>query len=257
MAQISYSTHALVLKKTKLGESDLIVTFLSVNGGQIRAVAKGARKPSSSFASRLELFSEVDVLLASGKNLDIVKEVRLCAAYESLRASLELNACASVFAELLYKLTEHGSDNGADNARFFEMSAACFSAMDGATPNEALSLCVAACVKAFAFMGIGAHYVHCVSCGQGIGTSESAWFSCEDGGALCARCHSAFEAVSISAATLQAMEFYLRTSFAAIAVTSISVTQNFDCLRLVQEWCRYHVGYNLKSLSFLFNCGLF
>ena len=60
MAADTYSLQALVLRKTKLGETDLIVTLLAQDGRQVRAVAKGARKPNSSFASRLEIFSEVE-----------------------------------------------------------------------------------------------------------------------------------------------------------------------------------------------------
>ena len=52
MAQPAYSLRALVLRRTKLGESDLILTLLSEDGSQKRAVAKGARRPMSSFAAR-------------------------------------------------------------------------------------------------------------------------------------------------------------------------------------------------------------
>ena len=68
MAGPTYSLHAIVLRKTKLGESDLILTLLAEDGRQVRAVAKGARKPNSAFSSRLEIFAEVEALMASGKN---------------------------------------------------------------------------------------------------------------------------------------------------------------------------------------------
>ena len=57
MAQPTYSLRALVLRRTKLGESDLILTLLSEDGSQKRAVAKGARRPKSSFAARTEPFA--------------------------------------------------------------------------------------------------------------------------------------------------------------------------------------------------------
>ena len=52
--QPTYDARAIVLRKTKLGESDLIVTLLAQDGSQARAVAKGARKPARPFAARLE-----------------------------------------------------------------------------------------------------------------------------------------------------------------------------------------------------------
>ncbi len=51
MAGQSFWVRGLVLRKTKLGESDLIVELLNDEGCLVRAVAKGARKPKSSFAS--------------------------------------------------------------------------------------------------------------------------------------------------------------------------------------------------------------
>ena len=52
MSQPTYPLRALVLRRTKLGESDLILTLLAADGSLAKAVAKGARKPTSSFAAR-------------------------------------------------------------------------------------------------------------------------------------------------------------------------------------------------------------
>ena len=105
MASRTYALKALVLRKTKLGEGDLIVTFLAEDGSSLRAVAKGARKPSSVFASRLELYAEVDLLCAEGRSLDIVKEARLVDAHASLRGDVERAAAAACMCEL----RAHGS----------------------------------------------------------------------------------------------------------------------------------------------------
>ena len=80
MGERTRNDRVVVLRKTKLGESDLILTLLSSDGSQIRAVAKGARKPKSPFSTRLELHAVSDVLIAQGRSLDIVKEARLTRA---------------------------------------------------------------------------------------------------------------------------------------------------------------------------------
>ena len=66
----TYRTKVLVLDKTKLKETDLILTMLDERGRQVRAVAKGARKPGGRLAARCELFCTVDMLLAHGRSLD-------------------------------------------------------------------------------------------------------------------------------------------------------------------------------------------
>lgn len=43
----AYNERCIVLKHTKLGETDVIVTMLGGDGRQIRAVAKGLRKPGN------------------------------------------------------------------------------------------------------------------------------------------------------------------------------------------------------------------
>lgn len=84
-----YRDEAVVLRTRKLGEADRIISFLTRDHGQVRAVAKGVRRTSSRFGARLEPFSVVDVQLYTGRNLDVVTQVdtlaphgrRLCVDY--------------------------------------------------------------------------------------------------------------------------------------------------------------------------------
>src|SRR5690606_37993643 len=62
----TYRDEAIVLRTHKLGEADRIVTLLGRRRGRIRAVAKGVRKPSSRFGSRLEPFMLVDLQCYEG-----------------------------------------------------------------------------------------------------------------------------------------------------------------------------------------------
>ena len=128
MASRSYSVRALVLRRTKLGESDVICTLLSCDGSQIRAVAKGARKPSSSFASRLEVYSVCDLLLCQGKTLDIVKEARLLEGNEHLRRDYALMEAASPMVEILDKTTQVGLED----ERLFPMTCVALKALKAA-----------------------------------------------------------------------------------------------------------------------------
>ena len=116
MAQPTYSLRALVLRRTKLGESDLILTLLSEDGSQKRAVAKGARRPKSSFAARTEPFCVIDALCATGRSLDILKEARLVESNERLRRDIEHAAGAAPMAELLDRVTQMGLENPRNSA---------------------------------------------------------------------------------------------------------------------------------------------
>jgi DNA repair protein RecO (recombination protein O) len=84
-----YRDEAVVLRTQKLGEADRIVSMLTRRHGRVRAVAKGVRRTTSRFGSRLEPFMYVDVQLAQGRTLDVVTQAetlaplgeRICADY--------------------------------------------------------------------------------------------------------------------------------------------------------------------------------
>ena len=69
-----YSDEAIVLRTRKLAEADWIITLLTRQHGVVRAVARGVRRTSSKFGSRLEPFTHVDLQLAVGRNLDTVTQ---------------------------------------------------------------------------------------------------------------------------------------------------------------------------------------
>ena len=69
-----YSDEAIVLRTHKLAEADRIITLLTREHGVVRAVAKGVRRTSSRFGSRLEPFTHVDLQLAVGRNLDTITQ---------------------------------------------------------------------------------------------------------------------------------------------------------------------------------------
>ncbi len=78
-----YRDEAIVLRTHKLGEADRIITMLSRNHGRIRAVAKGVRRTTSRWGSRLEPFTHVDLQLAEGRNLDTITQAETLTPFHS------------------------------------------------------------------------------------------------------------------------------------------------------------------------------
>jgi DNA repair protein RecO (recombination protein O) len=78
-----YRDEAVVLRTQKLGEADRIITLLTRANGRVRAVAKGVRRTTSRFGSRLEPFTYVDLQLAEGRTLDVITQAETLAPYGS------------------------------------------------------------------------------------------------------------------------------------------------------------------------------
>ena len=76
-----YRDEAIVLRTHPLGEADRIVTLLTRTNGKVRAVAKGVRRTTSRFGSRLEPFMHVDVQLSTGRSLHVVTQGETLGAY--------------------------------------------------------------------------------------------------------------------------------------------------------------------------------
>lgn len=102
------STAAILLRKTKLTETSLIITWFSAGAGKIKTVAKGARRPKSRFAGVLDLFFDCEIQFARSRRseLHILREAMLRNPHEGLRLDYHRVALASYFVELLELVTE-------------------------------------------------------------------------------------------------------------------------------------------------------
>lgn len=258
MASKTYRDQVIVLKKTKLKESDLILTLLAQDGRQIRAVAKGARKPTSSFAARLDLFSNARVFFAMGRSLDIVKEARLVDAHAPLRSDVGLSACACPMAELLAKATQ----DSLPAPRLFDMTQAAFSSLEKAQGTVRLLLCSAFLLKACAVLGFRPCLAQCVECGSPLLGEDDfpagarLYFSAAAGGAICPRCARDISVTPLDREIARWAETLIGARFAEISSFHAEEATGMAVLRFVQGWTREHIG-RLKSLDMLISQGVF
>lgn len=102
------TTAAILLRKTKLTETSLIVTWFTAEHGKIKTVAKGARQARSRFAGLLDLFFDCEIQFARSRRseLHILREVALTNPHEGLRLDFPRVALASYFVELVESVTE-------------------------------------------------------------------------------------------------------------------------------------------------------
>jgi DNA repair protein RecO (recombination protein O) len=101
----TYQTEAIIIKKTKLGEADRILTLYTPHLGKIQAVAKGVRRPRSKLAGHLELLTHSVVSLARGRNLDTVTGSQTINSFLPLKSDLWLTSCTLYATELVNQFT--------------------------------------------------------------------------------------------------------------------------------------------------------
>lgn len=100
------SAHGVVLRTRPLTETSLVVHWLTVAHGRVVTVAKGARKPKSPFAGKMDFGVEADFTFVRSRRsqLHIVREVMVTARHGGLAADLgqlQQAAYAVHFVELI------------------------------------------------------------------------------------------------------------------------------------------------------------
>jgi DNA repair protein RecO (recombination protein O) len=109
--QRNYQTEAIIIKKTKLGEADRILTLYTPHLGKIQAVAKGVRRPRSKMAGHLELLTHSLVSLARGRNLDTITGSQTIDGFLPLKSDLKLTSYALYTVELVEQFTADHDEN--------------------------------------------------------------------------------------------------------------------------------------------------
>lgn len=102
-------TRAIVLRRTKYGESDRILNLLTPEG-KISAIARGVRKEKSRLAGAIELFSVADVVIHRGRgDLGVLTSAKMLQFYNNIMADLTRLELASNFLKKLGSATEQVS----------------------------------------------------------------------------------------------------------------------------------------------------
>jgi DNA repair protein RecO (recombination protein O) len=102
------STTAILLRRRKFSDTSLIVSWCTNSLGCIQTMAKGARRPKSAFAGKLDLFYEAEIQMARSRksSLHTLTEVVLRNAFAGIRQNYARTQTAAYFVELIELCTE-------------------------------------------------------------------------------------------------------------------------------------------------------
>jgi DNA repair protein RecO len=102
----SFNDEGVIVKNTKLGESDSILTIVTRGSGKISAVAKGLRRTKSKFSGTLSLMNRVQFKYTLGKSLDIINEAQIIEGFSSdISKDYDKFLAASQICDIANKIT--------------------------------------------------------------------------------------------------------------------------------------------------------
>ena len=242
-----YRDDGIVLRTQKLGEADRIVTVLTRRNGRVRAVGKGVRRTKSRFGARLEPFTHVDLLLYTGRSLDVITQAETVRAYgEPLATDYPRYTSGTAMLETAERFTPMEKEPG---IRQFLLLVGGLRALGERVHDPRLVL-DAYLLRTLAVAGYAPALDECAVCGtpDGPGPGDmtgSRSFAVPAGGLTCRSCRPP-GAASPAVATIALMRSLLRGDWARADASQ--ARHQVECSGLVAAYVQWHLEHSIRSL---------
>ncbi len=178
----TYHTEALTLRRSTLGEADLLITLYSKDRGIIRAVAKRARRSTSKLVGHLEPLTRVQLSLALGSSLDIITQAQVLSNFSPLKENLSAITKGLYVAEL----TDGFGSEAQANPAIYDLALGTLDAI-AEDPESELPLRFFE-LRLLNASGLMPELYECVECRQPVAPGSHR-FSPNVGGTLCLDCN--------------------------------------------------------------------
>jgi DNA repair protein RecO (recombination protein O) len=176
-----YRTEAIVLSRFDMGETDRVFTLLTRDRGKIRAIAKGARKPTSKLAPSLDYFNRCRVMLSRGRDLDVITSVEVIEHREAFGERVTAFSHACHLAEVTGRLVPEGQDV----PEVYQLLSAALTELE--RPVEPWLLARWYEMALLTVTGYRLELYRCASCGKEL-QPEPNILGIQSGGVLCPNC---------------------------------------------------------------------
>lgn len=249
---ICFSSPAILLKRTDVGDYDLIISFLSLHRGRISVIAKNAKKSRKRFSGLLEPFTKLDIVCRRGRNngMPVLQEASMQSAYTGIRGALIETAYASYWTELIHGwLEDYKSQPG-----IYRLLDYCLDALDKkeASPHV---MSVIFQVRFLGLTGFSPHLESCMACARLIDDirSNTVLFDLAKGGIVCNGC-SAGEGrfqLPISKGTAKFISWIQAYDVDSAMRLRFNIQSLEEARHILEAFVPYHLGRVPKSLAFL------
>ncbi|HTW05115.1 MAG TPA: DNA repair protein RecO [Streptosporangiaceae bacterium] len=246
-----YRDDGIVLRTQKLGEADRIVTLLTRRTGRVRAVAKGVRRTKSRFGARLEPFTHVDMLLYTGRSLDVITQADTVRPYgKPFSSDYPRYTTGTAMLETAEKFTPVEKEPA---IRQFLLLVGGLRALGDMAHDPRLIL-DAFLLRSLAVAGYAPALDECAVCGTRVGADDAGdpsaalrafAFAIGAGGLVCRSCRMP-GAATPAAPTIMLMNALIRGDWAHADASERR--HQSECSGLVAAYLQWHLEHSIRSL---------
>lgn len=242
-----YRAEAVVLRTHKLGEADRIITLLTRDQGRVRAVAKGVRRTTSRWGSRLEPFSHVDLQLAEGRNLDTITQAETITAFPSrLGMDYERYTAGTAMLETAERMITEDREPALQQFLLLVGGLRALTGSDGSGVEKPHSQVLDSyLLRSLSVAGYAPTFEACARCGE---MGPHRWFHPAAGGVLCPACKLPGSA-GPAPETVTLLGALLAGDWAT--VNASDPRHRREATGLVAAYLQWHVERGLRSLAYV------
>ncbi len=241
----SYQTSAIIIKKTRLGEADRILTLYTPELGKIQGVAKAVRRPKSKLSGHLELLTYSQVTLVRGKNIDTIIGSQTINSFRQVKNDLDLVSSACYIIEMVNRFTP---EETADR-RLFDLV---LNTLERLSSTGKCGLLLRYFELHFLQKaGYRPELEKCVLCRKQLATAST--FSPSAGGMLCPACQrqSTHYGYTLSAGGLKTMQLIQATDWAGLDAVPVEDSTIDELEKLIRRYVHYLLDRDIKSAAWL------
>ncbi len=245
----TYRAEALTLKSAPLGEADLLITLFAREWGKLRAVAKGARRPTAKLVGHLEPLTLTRLSLARGRTLDLISQAETLENFTPLKSNLTAVTKGLYVAELV---DGYGSEAG-PNEPLLTLTLDTLTAL-GRAPEAALPL-LHFQLRLLSVSGLMPELQCCVECRRPLEPGRHR-YSAAGGGVFCPACAAAASAeVALRPLSLRALKVLRLLARhhrpALLPPLTLNEPLSLELNALLSNTTQYWLGQKIRSQDFL------
>lgn len=240
-----------------MGEADKIVTIYSAEFGKLKAIAKGACRPGSKLGGSVEPLTYSLMLLAKGRNLDIITQSQTLNGFLALKSDLWRMACGFYILELIDSFTIEGGENRPLFALLLEVLNQLGEPDTDETVLRYFEL------HLLHYLGYRPQLRRCVNCNSSLKPVVN-FLSPSKGGLLCPHCGSEddqgcqqIEAIRltpffpVSVEALKVLRLWQSCNYATARRVRVKPDLSRELEQVLQQYIRCILQRELKSLTWL------
>jgi DNA repair protein RecO (recombination protein O) len=240
----NYQTEAVIIKKTKLGEADSILTLYTPHLGKIQGFARSLRKPKSKMAGHLELLTHSQIWLARGRNIDTITGAQTINSFMPLKTDLDLTSYALYATELI---NQFAADNVEDYPLFQLLVETLQNLSQGGDSDLILRYFE---LHLLDMVGYRPQLDKCVSCKSALKEATNL-FSPSAGGMLCPRCSQSQLAYPLSEKARKVLLLLQNSDYSTIKGLEVDRELSRQLEMVMRNYLSYLLEREVKSTAWL------